>query len=165
MLIMIDAGSSTCSNLKRKESWQEMGKTFHTAKFGVKTGDKTEFVDISPQIQQVIDESGAKQGLCVVTHVHSTAGVIVNSNGDPATAKDLAEEIDRLVPTRVDFHHQFDTPRDASAHVKAMLVGHSVTMPFEDGQLPTGCTTGVLFCEFDGPRDRTVIVQIWGTEV
>ena len=84
---------------------------------------------------------------------------------DPVSNSQLdQEEIDRLVPTRVDFHHQYDTPRDASGHVKAMLVGHSVMLTIEDGQLPASRSSGVLFCEFDGPRDRTVTVQIWAAD-
>ncbi len=141
-----------------------MTRAFCSTKFGIRTGSKTDLVDITPQVQQAVNESGVQAGLCIVLHTHSTAGLILNSIGDPATRQDLREEIDRLVPTRVDFHHQFDTPRDASGHVKAMLTGHSVMLAIEDGQLPLGRSSGVLFCEFDGPRDRTVTVQIWAAE-
>jgi secondary thiamine-phosphate synthase enzyme len=102
-----------------------------------------------------------REGLCVVFHNHTTAGLTLNSIADPATRADLAAEIDRLVPVRVDFHHNYDTPRDAAAHVKAMLVGHSATLPIEAGHVATGRFMGILLCEFDGPRDRTVLVQVW----
>jgi secondary thiamine-phosphate synthase enzyme len=141
-----------------------MNKAFHSTKVRVRTGSKTDLVDITPQVQQAVADSGVQEGLCIILHIHSTGGLILNSIGDPATRQDLVEEIDRLVPTRVDFRHQFDTPRDASGHVKAMLVGHSVMMAIEGGQLPLGRSSGVLFCDFDGPRDRTVTVQIWSAE-
>ena len=140
---------------------RNMMTAFYQSKVKLKTGSKTEFVDITHHIQQFVADSGVRAGLCCILHTHTTAGIILNSTAGPKTRLDLKDEIDRLVPTRVDFHHQFDTPRDAAAHIKAMLVGHSVLLPIEDGKLAVGPFMGVLFCEFDGPRDRTVTVQIW----
>ncbi len=113
---------------------------------------------ITQRVQQVIDSHGVRDGICLVFCGHTTAGLTLNSPLDPATAQDLRDELHRLVPTRTDFHHQFDTPADASAHVKSTLVGHSVTVPVIDGTLATGFSQGILFCEFDGPRARQVKV-------
>jgi secondary thiamine-phosphate synthase enzyme len=135
--------------------------SYFSTKLNLSTDAKTNFVNITRQVQQAVAESRVLEGLCVVLHVHSTAGLILNSIADPGTCSDLENEIDRLVPTRVDFQHTYDTPRDASGHVKAMLVGHSVMVPIEKGSLTLGRSMGVFFCEFDGPRDRTVTVQIW----
>jgi secondary thiamine-phosphate synthase enzyme len=135
--------------------------SFFQTRLAVKTTAKTNMVNISGEVQGAVTTSGVMDGLCIVLHVHSTAGLILDSIGDPKTSADLVEEIDRLVPTRVDFQHQFDTLRDASGHVKAMLVGHSVMVPIEKGKLTLGRSTGILFCEFDGPRERSVTVQIW----
>lgn len=135
--------------------------SFFTQKLKFRTGDKTSFLNITDQVKQVVLDSGVQTGLCIVMHVHSTAGLILDSIGDPHTSEDLVDEIDRLVPTRIDFHHMIDTPRDASGHVKAMLVGHSALLPIENGKINLSKSTGIFFCEFDGPRDRNVTVQIW----
>ncbi len=142
-----------------------MHKNMHQmCKLTVRSGAKTDFVDITDAVTTFVRESGVECGLCVVLVTHSTAGITINSIGDPATRQDLVDEIDRIVPTRVDFHHQFDTPRDASAHVKLLLVGNSVLLPIESGSIPLSVSSGILLCEFDGPRDRTVTVQIWDSE-
>jgi secondary thiamine-phosphate synthase enzyme len=130
-------------------------------KFTFSTGNKTDIIDMTNEVLSYIRESGVNSGLCVVLVTHSTAGVALNSIGDPNTRRDLADEIDRIVPTRIDFHHQMDTPRDASAHVKLFLVGNSIALPIEDNNLPLSVSSGILLCEFDGPRTRTVTVQIW----
>ncbi len=115
---------------------------------------------ITQQVQNVIREHGFGDGICVVYCPHTTAGITLNSPLDPATARDLRDELHRIVPTRTDFHHQFDTPADASAHIKSTLVGHSVTIPVVAGALVTGSSQGILFCEFDGPRARQVLVSL-----
>ncbi len=125
-------------------------------KLPIRTGLKTKFINISPEIDKLIQQTGIKEGLCIAMHNHSTAGLILNSKMETATLKDLEEEIDRLIPTRIDFHHTYDTPRDAAAHVKAMIVGHSVLVPIAQGKLDTGQYAGIIFCEFDGPRDRVI---------
>jgi secondary thiamine-phosphate synthase enzyme len=132
-----------------------------SCKLTVRSGPRTDFVDITDAVTTFVGDSGVKSGLCVVLVTHSTAGITLNSIGDPATRKDLVSEIDRIVPTRVDFHHQFDTPRDAAAHIKLLLVGNSVLLPIEGGSIPLSVSSGILLAEFDGPRERTVTVQIW----
>ncbi len=128
----------------------------------VSTGPLTHISNITTQIQELVDKSGVQDGLCIVVTNHSTAGLIINSMMDPATICDLVDEIDRIVPTRIDFHHTYDTPRDAAAHVKAMLIGHSLSIPISRGLLNLGNNSGILFCEFDGPRERQVIIHILG---
>lgn len=134
-------------------------------KFQVVTGEKTDLHNVTREVLAFVAESGVRDGLCVVLVTHSTAGVAVNSIGDPDTSRDLADEIDRIVPTRIDFHHQLDTPRDASAHVKLFLVGNSVMLPIEEKTIPLSVSSGIFLCEFDGPRTRTVTVQIWNGQV
>lgn len=130
-------------------------------KFQVETGEKTDIHNVTREVLGFVAESRVRNGLCVVLVTHSTAGVAVNSIGDPDTSRDLADEIDRIVPTRIDFHHQLDTPRDASAHVKLFLVGNSVMLPIEENSIPLSISSGIFLCEFDGPRTRTVTVQVW----
>lgn len=130
----------------------------------VSTGPHTHMSAITDEIQNLVDQSGVKDGLCIVVTNHSTAGLIINSKMDPATLCDLVDEIDRIVPTRIDFHHTYDTPRDAAAHVKAMLVGHSLSIPISKGELKLGSFSGIFFCEFDGPRERQVLIHVLGYE-
>ena len=117
-------------------------------------------VDITPQVKAAVAESGVQAGICVMIVPHTTAGLTLNSAMDPATPVDIVAEIKRLVPTRVDFIHQYDTPADASGHIKATLVGNSVTLAIDEGSLLIGWSQSIMFYEFDGPRSRTVQVKI-----
>lgn len=115
---------------------------------------------MSGEVREVVASSGVKEGLCLIFCPHSTAGLVVNSYLDPLTPKDITAEIDRLVPTRVDFFHTVDTPSDAAAHVKAGLVGIQQLLIVHDGKLLLGHSQGILFAEFDGPRDREMYVKV-----
>lgn len=119
-----------------------------------------ELIPITDRVQAAVTECGLQDGLCAVFCGHTTDGITLNSPLDPATAADLRDELNRIVPTRTDFHHVFDTPTDASAHVKSALVGHSTTLPVIQGQLALGSSQGIFFWEFDGPRSRQVTVQL-----
>ena len=117
-------------------------------------------IDITARAQAAVAESGVQAGLCVLIVPHTTAGVTLNSGLDPATLADLVAEFKRLVPKRVDFVHQYDTPADAAGHIKAALTGQSVTLAIAEGQLLLGGSQSILFFEFDGPRARQAQVQI-----
>ena len=117
-------------------------------------------VDITEQVKAIVTESGVTDGLCAVIVPHTTAGVTINSGLDPATPQDIIEDIMRLVPKRVDFIHQYDTPADAAGHIKATIVGHSITLAISEGQLLMGGSQSILFYEFDGPRKRSLQVKI-----
>ncbi len=117
-------------------------------------------VDITAQARAAVAESGVAAGLCVLIVPHTTAGITINSNLDMATPADLLAEIQRLVPKRVDFAHQYDTPADAAGHIKAALVGQSVTLAIEAGELLLGGSQSIMFFEFDGPRRRSIQVKI-----
>ena len=117
-------------------------------------------INITEQIKQVVSESGVQSGLCAVIVPHTTAGITVNSGMDPSTPDDILADLKRLVPTRVDFIHQYDTPADAAGHIKASLIGNSLTLPIDDGELLVGWSQTIMFYEFDGPRHRQVQVKI-----
>lgn len=129
-------------------------------KIKIKSAQRQQLIDITKEVEEVIKSSSVEEGICVVYCNHTTAGLIVNSNRDPLTAQDLIEELDRIVPTRTDFNHIFDTPSDAAGHIKASLVGDQWTFIIHDGELVIGGSQGILFWEFDGPRDRSVSVKI-----
>ena len=117
-------------------------------------------LDISEQARAAVTESGAQAGICALIVPHTTAAITLNSTLDAATLTDILSDLKRLVPTRVDFAHQYDTPADAAAHIKASLVGNSLTLAIADGELLLGWSQSILFCEFDGPRRRQVQIKI-----
>jgi secondary thiamine-phosphate synthase enzyme len=115
---------------------------------------------ITDQVRAIVKESGVKSGVCYVIVPHTTAAITINSYLDPDTARDIVSDVRRLVPTRTDFYHIFDTPADAAGHIKATLVGNSEVVLIEDGDLVLGHSQGLLFFDFDGPRKRRVLVKI-----
>ncbi len=118
------------------------------------------FTDITASINAAIAASEVSDGVCVLVVPHTTAAITLNSAIDGLTSADIIHELDRLVPKRVDFLHQYDTPADAAGHVKASLVGNSITLVVAKGRLAIGGSQSVLFCEFDGPRPRKVQVKL-----
>jgi secondary thiamine-phosphate synthase enzyme len=117
-------------------------------------------LNITDQVKAAVKASGLADGLCVVFVPHTTAGLIVNSGADPATAADIGSELRRLVPTRVDFHHTYDTPADAAGHVKVALISTSVSLIVSNAELVLGRSQSLMLAEFDGPRQRQVLVRV-----
>jgi secondary thiamine-phosphate synthase enzyme len=117
-------------------------------------------INITKDIQEAVNESGLRDGICVLFVPHTTAAITINSSMDEMTLVDIVSETKRLVPTRVDFNHIYDTPSDAAGHIKSVLIGNSVTLIIEGGKLVLGGSQSILFYEFDGPRNRRVVVHI-----
>jgi len=126
----------------------------------VETQERQELHLITSDVQQAIADSGVQSGICILFSPHTTAGLTINSYLDPNTPEDIMHEWDRLIPTRFDFFHQFDTPTDASGHVKSALMGITYTLIIHEGALLLGHSQGIVFAEFDGPRDRKLIVKV-----
>lgn len=116
--------------------------------------------EITEAVKDYVSESGVKEGTCMIYTPHTTASIAVTSRMDPAGFDDLREEINRLIPTRIDFKHQFDTPSDAAGHIKSTLVGVSMSFMITEGRLLLGGSQGLFFLEFDGPRKRQYYVKI-----
>jgi secondary thiamine-phosphate synthase enzyme len=125
----------------------------------IRTRAKEEFVDLTAEVGRVAAASGVASGVCVVTVPHTTAGITVNENADPDVRADLLMTLRRIVPDTLPYAH---AEGNSPAHVKAALVGSSVSLIVEGGQLQLGTWQGVFFCEFDGPRTRKVWIQIVG---
>ncbi|MCS7192757.1 MAG: secondary thiamine-phosphate synthase enzyme YjbQ [Armatimonadetes bacterium] len=123
----------------------------------VRTSKREEIVDITDQIQKVVTQSGTQDGVCFVFCPHTTAAVCVNENADPSVKVDILDQLHRLIPPNLRYHH---TEGNADAHIKAVLVGNSLFVPIVKGRLKLGTWQGIFFCEFDGPRTRHVWVQI-----
>lgn len=117
--------------------------------------------DLTAQVKEIVKASGQEDGLCVLFITHTTASIIITSFWDPLGHEDIQDELRRLIPTRVDFKHQHDTPEDAAGHVKSAIVGPSITLLVEKGQLLLGHSQGIYFLEFDGPRDRECYVKVY----
>jgi secondary thiamine-phosphate synthase enzyme len=129
-----------------------------TLSIQTKRGDN--LINITEQVRQSVTQSGVQEGLCVLIVPHTTAALTLNSTLDTATPADIIAEMKRLVPTRVDFEHQYDTPADAAGHIKASLVGQTQSLIIHQGRLVLGSSQSILFFEFDGPRQRKIYLKI-----
>lgn len=123
----------------------------------VKTSRRTQLVNVTQQLQQVVEKSRVSAGLCYVYVPHTTAAVMINECADPNVATDLEGAFDRLIPFEGPYRHE---EGNSDSHMKSVLVGATVTIFVEGGKLQLGRWQGVFFCEFDGPRDRYFQVKI-----
>ena len=128
-----------------------------TQEIALKTHSRTEFLDITPQVRDLVRQGRLQRGLCVVYVPHTTAGVLINEGADPNLLTDLAGVLGRLVPEAGRYLHADD---NADAHIKAALVRSSETILIEEGQLALGAWQAIFLCEFDGPRERRVLVRL-----
>ncbi len=118
--------------------------------------------DITGEVVQAIESSGVREGIAVVLLPHTTASVGIISYPDPLGLIDVMDEVSRLIPTRIDFKHQHDTPQDAAGHVKSTIVGTTLSLIVTGGQPLLGHSQKVYFMEHDGPRQRQFHVQVVG---
>ena len=125
--------------------------------FSVRTGSRTEFVDVTRQVASAVQDSGVAEGLCCVFVPHTTAGVTINENADPSVRSDMLMELNEVVPFEDGYAH---AEGNSAAHVKSSLLGQCVTIPVSAGRLALGTWQGIYFCEFDGPRSRRVHVSV-----
>ena len=126
-------------------------------KIEVKTRTKEELIDITSRVKEEAAHSGAKNGICHVYIPHTTAGVTVNENADPSVKEDILMTMKKLVPDNLPYRH---SEGNSPAHVKASLVGSSVNVIIEEGELQLGTWQGIFFCEFDGPRSRRAYIKV-----
>ena len=124
--------------------------------FTVNTQHHTQFVRIDREVQQIVGETGIKDGVCHVFVPHTTAGITINENADPDVVRDIIKTFDRLVPWDLKYAH---VEGNSAAHVKASMMGFSQAVIIEGGRLRLGTWQSLYFCEFDGPRSRQVLVQ------
>ena len=123
----------------------------------VATRSRTEMIDITRQLQQLVNEQGVTDGLLTVFVPHTTAAVTINENADPDVTRDILYEINKVIPFQDSYHHM---EGNSAAHIKSSLFGASETVIIRNGRLQLGTWQGIYFCEFDGPRRRKVWVDI-----
>ena len=121
------------------------------------TENASEMVNITAQVRQLVEESGVRRGLCNIYSPHTTAGIAIQEGYDPDVCRDITTSLNGLVPQKGDYRH---AEGNSDAHIKALMTGSSQTIPIEYGKLQLGRWQAVFFCEFDGPRSRSVWVQI-----
>ncbi len=123
----------------------------------VVTQKRTHFEDITNAVQEIVDESGVENGICYLYVPHTTAGIFINENADPDVKWDIEQTLEKLIPWEDSYKH---IEGNAAAHIKSILVGTNTFVPIKNGKLMLGTWQGIFFAEFDGPRDRKVIVKI-----
>jgi len=126
-------------------------------KLTIPTRNQTEFVDITSEIQAVVSQSGVKEGICHIFVPHTTAGITINEGADPDVKRDILSQLNKVIPFQGNYQHR---EGNSPAHIKASLVGSSQTVFIEEGRLVLGTWQSIYFCEFDGPRQRQIIVKI-----
>ena len=124
----------------------------------INTTKRTQLIDITSKVSEVVKRSNIKDGVCLVYVPHTTAAVTINENADPSVSEDIINIINEIVPWRYDYRH---LEGNSPAHIKATLIGPSITTIIENGHLSLGTWQGIFFCEFDGPRNRRVLVKIF----
>ena len=133
-----------------------------THKLRVRSRGREELVEFTDDVRSRLRESGAREGVCVLFVRHTTAGLTVNENADPDVPRDMLHALRTLVPQHgMGFRHG---EQNSDAHIKASLTGPSLAVPFADGELLLGRWQGIFLCEFDGPREREVILKVMRDE-
>ncbi len=123
----------------------------------VKTTARNQLVDITPQVKSAVKESKIKSGLCVVYCPHTTAAITINENADPDVKSDILKHLEKLVPENANYSH---SEGNSDAHIKSALIGNSRIVLIENNELVLGTWGAVFFAEFDGPRQRKVLVKM-----
>lgn len=123
----------------------------------IRTGSKTELVDLTARVQEVVRDSGVTEGVCRVFVPHTTAGVTINENADPSVKADILMVLNKIISDQEPYRH---AEGNSPAHIKASLMGPHLTVFVNGNRLLLGTWQGIFFCEFDGPRSRRVHVKV-----
>ena len=119
----------------------------------VKSGSRTQLIDITADVQAGLREAGIRDGICMIYVPHTTAAVTINENADPTVKSDILKILNQVIPFDANYGHM---EGNSAAHIKSSLVGASEMVAVRNGKLQLGTWQGIFFCEFDGPRRRRV---------
>jgi secondary thiamine-phosphate synthase enzyme len=126
--------------------------------FRIKTTRRTEFIEITAQVRRAVQDEGLKTSACIVYCPHTTAAITIQENADPDVVHDMLLWLNQHIPKDVPgFRH---AEGNSDSHIKSSLVGSSAMVLIDNGDLVLGTWQGIYFCEFDGPRERSVMVQL-----
>lgn len=125
------------------------------------TARHREYVNITNRVQEVVDKSGIREGMVLVSAMHITAGVYVNDAED-GLIQDIDTWLEQLAPFRRDYHHHRTGETNGDAHLKSLLIGHEVIVPVTAGQLDLGPWQQIYYAEFDGQRRKRLIIKVLG---
>lgn len=123
----------------------------------VNTSSRVQFKDITNEVEKIVSRSKIKDGVCIIFVSHTTAGITINENADPSVRSDIINKLNEIIPANDGYEH---SEGNSDAHIKASLMGFSQTILVENGSLVLGTWQGIYFCEFDGPRNRKVLIKI-----
>jgi len=126
-------------------------------RLSLRTQSCTQLIDITTEVQNIVRKSKIKEGICFVFVPHTTAGITINENADPSVRQDIINHLEKMVPSRGNYQH---SEGNSDAHIKASLLGFSVSVPVENNNLVLGTWQGIYFAEFDGPRTRNYFVKV-----
>ena len=126
-------------------------------KFFIETNSHTEFLEITSEVKEIVKNSKVKNGICFLYVPHTTASIFINENADPSVREDIENFLEKLVPEKGNYQH---LEGNSASHIKSALLGSSLSIFIEDGNLLLGTWQGIFFAEFDGPRRREVWVKI-----
>ena len=123
----------------------------------VRTSSKTEFIDITRDVEAAIRSEGIDDGVCMLFVPHTTAAITINESADPSVKSDILMVLNKIVPWKEAYGH---LEGNSPAHIKSSIIGPSEIIAVESGRLKLGTWQGVFFCEFDGPRSRKVHIRL-----
>jgi len=130
-------------------------------KIDLKTNSRVEFQEVTQMVRDIVRSNGAKSGICYIFVPHTTAGVTINEHADPSVVEDIRTHLEDMVPCDKKYRH---LEGNSPAHIKASIMGSTATVIIEDGGPVLGTWQGVFFCEFDGPRNRHLLIKIVADE-
>ena len=133
----------------------------HTEYLTFNTKKHREYVHITPQVEGILKKSGLKDGIVLVSAMHITAGVYVNDN-ESGLIEDIDEWLEKLAPFRQNYAHHETGEDNGDSHLKAILVHHQIILPVTNGKLDLGTWQRVFYAEFDGQREKRVLVKVMG---
>ena len=123
----------------------------------LQTDSRITLVDVTERVNGAVAEAGVKSGLCNLFVPHTTAAIIVSENWDPDVTSDMIMQLEKIVPRKGGYRHG---EANSQAHILSVMLSSSLNVPVRDGKLALGRWQGVMFVEFDGPRDRSLIVTV-----
>jgi len=128
----------------------------------VQSNKREEMIEITSEVENALRDSSAAEGVCILFTQHTTCGLTINENADPDVKSDMLLFLKNTIPQFYDGFRHFE--HNSDAHIKSSLMGTSVTVPFENNKLLLGRWQGIYLCEFDGARERKILIQILATK-